>query len=143
MKNNKTKITKVFIPGLGERKKDYKGRIEWCYPIDWNKPKLAFKDVDVLVAFSLGCILAINHTAKYKVKHLILIDSPIKAKQFKLKTSLKEITLKKHYLGKKDIKDLESYISKLKKYERNDTKNNFDANCLLYRFRYSNTNSSI
>lgn len=99
------KTTKVFIPGLGERKKDY--TIDWCYDIDWNNPKLTFKEVDTLVAFSLGCILAINHAAKYRVENLILFDAPIKVAKSRLKVGkLKYITLPKHRMTNKLLNKL-------------------------------------
>lgn len=52
----------IFIPGLGERKKDYLNRkwlFERCVDIDWNNIKVP-KKADVVISFSLGIVLAVN-----------------------------------------------------------------------------------
>lgn len=115
----RTIMKKVFIPGLGERKKDYK-YIPYCYPIDWNNPKLNFKNVDILVAFSMGCVLAINHASKYKVGTLILCSMPsfnfdktkIKADKIHYLYSIR------HRFNKKYLKTVEKLCPELLKEDK-------------------------
>ena len=65
-----------FIPGLGEKPKEYKSLSKYLeiIDVDWNtgkiKPKIG--KVDTLVTFSLGCIFAFDYTVKNKIKNLIL-----------------------------------------------------------------------
>ena len=69
----KNKIT--FLYGLGQRK-EYRHLFKYFTvpKIDWNKGTITPKigKVDTLIGFSMGCMLAIMHAEKYKVKHLIL-----------------------------------------------------------------------
>lgn len=53
--------SKIFIPGLGERAKDYKGRFKKLavFNIDWNNIKLP-KQANVVAAFSMGGVLAVE-----------------------------------------------------------------------------------
>ena len=59
MNNSKNKKI-VFIPGLGERAKDYKRLSEYMkiYDIDWNRIRLPKGKIDVLIGFSMGADLA-------------------------------------------------------------------------------------
>lgn len=75
-----TKLNKkpLFIPGLGERKKDYKhlNKTFDVMKIDWNNIRLPKQRYETVVAFSLGTLLAIEYAAKHKVKKLILCSMP-------------------------------------------------------------------
>ncbi len=63
-----------FIPGLGEKPREYKALSKYLniVDIDWNKGKMNIGKVDVLVGFSIGAELACDYTLKHKVKTLIL-----------------------------------------------------------------------
>ena len=63
-----------FIPGLGEKPKDYIAISKYLnvVDIDWNNCRTSLGKVDTLIGFSLGGILACMHTEKNKVKKLIL-----------------------------------------------------------------------
>lgn len=70
------KIKKIqFIPGLGEKSKDYKElskHFEVLNP-DWNKweTKPKINKPDILITFSLGGWMAIDYTEKNKVKNVV------------------------------------------------------------------------
>ncbi len=64
----------LFIPGLGERQKDYNNRLKGIevFDIDWNKPRIPKKKVDILIGFSAGAIEAINAAERLQATTLIL-----------------------------------------------------------------------
>ena|ERR1700733_11926530 len=64
----------IFIPGLGERAKQYVTFSKYMkiHDIDWNNIKLPKGTYDTLIGFSIGAILACECTLKHKVKTLIL-----------------------------------------------------------------------
>lgn len=64
----------VFIPGLGERAKDYKRLSKYMkiHDIDWNKIRLPRNNPDILVGFSMGAVLAFEYAENHKVDTLIL-----------------------------------------------------------------------
>src|SRR3989344_2080640 len=75
----------TFLYGLGDLS-EYKSLSKYFHipRIDWNKSTITPKigRVDVLVGFSLGCILAYIHAEKNKVKTLIMC-SPTPAESLK------------------------------------------------------------
>lgn len=73
MENFKNKKI-VFIPGLGERAKDYSRLFKYMkvYDIDWNKIRLPKGKIDVLVGFSMGASLACEYAEKNKIDTVIL-----------------------------------------------------------------------
>lgn len=71
MLNKKT----LFIPGMGKmplKEKRFISKYMKVANINWNNPKLDFKGYDTIVAFSFGCVLALDYALKNKVKRLIL-----------------------------------------------------------------------
>ena len=73
MNNSKNKKI-VFIPGLGERAKDYINfpKCIKIHDIDWNKIKLPRGRIDILIGFSMGAALACEYAEDHKVNTLIL-----------------------------------------------------------------------
>lgn len=75
---NKVKKDKKiqFLPGMGEKPKDYKqfSKHLKTLDVDWNTGKItpSIKKCDILVGFSMGAILACEYALKRKVKALIL-----------------------------------------------------------------------
>ena len=72
---DKSKNKKIlFIPGLGERAKDYKHLSKYMeiYNIDWNKIRLPRGKPDILIGFSMGAALACEYAEDHKVNTLIL-----------------------------------------------------------------------
>lgn len=67
----------IFIPGLGERAKNYRSFSKYMkvWDIDWNNIKLPKGNYDTVIGFSLGADLACMYTLKHKVKNLILCSS--------------------------------------------------------------------
>ena len=67
-----------FIPGLGEKPRDYKALSKYfnIVNIDWNNGKTKLGKIDTLIGFSLGGIIAMMHAEKSKVKTLILCSIP-------------------------------------------------------------------
>lgn len=66
-----------FLYGLGQNKSQYKelGKYFDIKKIDWNNgslAKLKLGKPEVLVGFSLGCMVACMQAQKHKVKHLVL-----------------------------------------------------------------------
>jgi len=65
-----------FIPGLGEKPRDYKALSKHLkiIDVDWNtgKTKPELGKMNTLVSFSLGVLVACIHTKKSRVKRLIL-----------------------------------------------------------------------
>lgn len=71
------KIQPIFITGLGDRATNYRALSKYLNikEVDWNRGSLAKLQLgkpDVLIGFSLGCMVACMHAEKYKVKKLIL-----------------------------------------------------------------------
>lgn len=64
----------VFIPGLGERAKNYKHLSKYMkvYDIDWNKIRLPRGKIDTLIGFSMGAALACEYAEIHKINILIL-----------------------------------------------------------------------
>lgn len=65
----------IFLHGLGDRKEYSKLLPYFSIPkIDWNKSviKPPIKKPQTIFAHSLGCMLAIMHAEKHKVKTLVL-----------------------------------------------------------------------
>jgi len=64
----------VFIPGLGERAKDYNSLSAHMkvFNIDWNKIRLPRGRIDILVGFSMGAALACEYAEEHKVDTIIL-----------------------------------------------------------------------
>ncbi len=70
---NKPKI----IIGLGQKATEYRSLSKYLdiVQVDWNNGSLAkmkLGNPDILVGFSLGCVVATMHAEKHKVKNLIL-----------------------------------------------------------------------
>ncbi len=63
-----------FIPGLGEKPKEYKALSKYLniVDIDWNNGKVRFGKVDTLIGFSMGAVIACEYSTKHKLKNLIL-----------------------------------------------------------------------
>ena len=65
-----------FIPGLGEKPKEYKRLSKYLETLDvnWNTGKITPPIIqsDTLVGFSMGAILACEYALKHKVGTLIL-----------------------------------------------------------------------
>lgn len=65
-----------FIPGLGEKPKEYERLSKYLetLDVDWNTGKITpqIKRCDILIGFSMGAILACEYALKHKVKKLIL-----------------------------------------------------------------------
>ncbi|KKR31816.1 MAG: hypothetical protein UT65_C0016G0011 [Parcubacteria group bacterium GW2011_GWF2_39_8b] len=105
----------TFLYGLGDLS-EYKSLSKYFHipRIDWNKSTITPKigRVDVLVGFSLGCILAYIHAEKNKVKTLIMC-SPTPAE------SLKTLKVKKiiFLVGEKEkwcLKEIQRVAKTLK-----------------------------
>ncbi len=76
MKN--LKIKKInFIPGLGEKLKDYGVLSKYLniVDVDWNDGKIKIGKVDILAGFSMGAVLACEYSIKHKLKILILCST--------------------------------------------------------------------
>ncbi len=77
-KNMKTiEDTRIqFLPGLGEKPKEYKRLSKYLKILDinWNTGKITppIEKTDILIGFSMGAILACEYALKHKVKNLIL-----------------------------------------------------------------------
>ena len=73
MNNSKNKKI-VFIPGLGERAKNYSHLSKYMkvYDIDWNKIRLPRGKIDVLIGFSMGAALACEYAEDHKIDTVIL-----------------------------------------------------------------------
>lgn len=66
-----------FIVGLGQKANEYRRLSKYFNIIepDWNNgslTKLKLGKPEILVGFSMGAVVAIEHALKHKVKHLIL-----------------------------------------------------------------------
>lgn len=65
-----------FLPGIGEKPKDYKRLSKYfkILDIDWNTGKITptIKKCDIFIGFSMGAILACEYALKKRVKTLIL-----------------------------------------------------------------------
>lgn len=65
-----------FIPGFPEKPSNHKALSKYLnvLNIDWNKPKLNFKNkkLEVLTAFSFGGIIALEYALRKKVGTLVL-----------------------------------------------------------------------
>lgn len=75
MKMKKTSNKKiVFIPGLGERAKDYKALSKYMkvYNIDWNKIRLPKGKIDILIGFSMGAAIACEYAEINNINTLVL-----------------------------------------------------------------------
>ncbi len=72
LKNNKVQ----FLPGLGEKPKEYKRLLNYLdtLDVDWNTGKITptIKKSDILVGFSMGAFLACEYALKHKITTLIL-----------------------------------------------------------------------
>jgi pimeloyl-ACP methyl ester carboxylesterase len=73
MKSKKVSI----IIGLGQKKTEYRSLSKYLNIIqpDWNNgslEKMKLGKPDVLIGFSLGCMIAVMHAEKHRVKKLIL-----------------------------------------------------------------------
>ncbi len=64
----------VFIPGLGERAKDYNHLSKYMkvYDVDWNKIRLPRGKIDILIGFSMGAVLACEYAEDHKIDTVIL-----------------------------------------------------------------------
>jgi alpha/beta superfamily hydrolase len=64
----------VFIPGLGERAKDYVSfpKNIKIYNIDWNKIRLPRGKIDALIGFSMGAALACEYAEEHEIDTLVL-----------------------------------------------------------------------
>lgn len=64
----------VFIPGLGERARDYEHLSKYMkiYDIDWNKIRLPRGKINILVGFSMGAALACEYAENHKIDTIIL-----------------------------------------------------------------------
>jgi alpha-beta hydrolase superfamily lysophospholipase len=64
----------LFIPGLGERAKNYRHFPKYIniYNVDWNNLRLPRGKIDVLIGFSMGAALACEYAEIHKVATLIL-----------------------------------------------------------------------
>lgn len=73
MHNSKNKKI-VFIPGLGERAKNYKRLSKHIkiYNIDWNKIRLPRGKLDILIGFSMGAALTCEYAENNKIDAIIL-----------------------------------------------------------------------
>jgi pimeloyl-ACP methyl ester carboxylesterase len=72
----KTKNISIII-GLGQKATEYRALSKYLNIIqpDWNNGslrKMKLRKSDVLIGFSLGCMIATMHAEKHKVKRLIL-----------------------------------------------------------------------
>lgn len=76
MKNIKENKKIQFLPGLGEKPKEYKQLSKHLniLNVDWNTGKIIppIKKCDVLVGFSMGAIGVCEYALKHRVKTLIL-----------------------------------------------------------------------
>lgn len=75
--SNQKKYKKIqFLPGLGEKPRNYKRLSKYLniLDVDWNTGKITprIKKSDVLIGFSMGAILTCEYALKKKVKILIL-----------------------------------------------------------------------
>ncbi|MEK7116571.1 MAG: hypothetical protein AAB837_00195 [Patescibacteria group bacterium] len=73
MNNSKNKKI-VFIPGLGERARNYDRLSKYMkvYDIDWNKIRLLKGKIDILIGFSMGAALACEYAENHKIDTVIL-----------------------------------------------------------------------
>jgi alpha/beta superfamily hydrolase len=72
--NESKKQKIIFIPGLGERAKDYKSLSPYMkvYNIDWNKIRLPKGKINTLIGFSMGAALVCEYAEDNKIDTLIL-----------------------------------------------------------------------
>lgn len=80
-----------FLPGLGEKPKEYKRLSKYLktLDVDWNTGKITppIKKTDILVGFSMGAALVCEYALKHKVKTLILCSlTPMVESLKKVKT---------------------------------------------------------
>lgn len=66
-----------FIIGLGQKASEYRHLSKYFNIIrpDWNNgslAKLKLGKPEILVGFSMGAVVAVDHALKHRVKHLIL-----------------------------------------------------------------------
>jgi alpha/beta superfamily hydrolase len=73
MGNSKNKKI-VFIPGIGERVKDYDNfpKNIKVYNIDWNKIRLPKGKIDTLIGFSMGAALACEYAEEHEINTVVL-----------------------------------------------------------------------
>ncbi|MFZ2522570.1 MAG: hypothetical protein WAX44_03615 [Minisyncoccia bacterium] len=65
-----------FIPGLGEKPKNYKTLFKFLevLDVDWNTEKISPKinKPDILIGFSMGAVLACEYAIKHRIDTLII-----------------------------------------------------------------------
>jgi len=68
-----------FYYGLGDKASNYEVLSKYLniIKIDWNNPeKVKAPKRDIVVGFSMGCLLALDYVEKHRVKKLILCSLP-------------------------------------------------------------------